>query len=82
MTRLDTLTEVLSDGRWHTTDELVETVGHRFSATVHIAVRQRGYRIEKRRCSAGAASPTGEQGFEYRWVDAIAPQCSHISSEG
>ena len=74
MTRLEVLTEVLSDGYWHTTDELVETVGHRFSATVHIAVRQRGYRIEKRRLEG--------RGFEYRWVNgAIAPQCSDVSGE-
>ncbi len=51
MTKLERLKEALSDGQWHSTAELVQTVGHRFSATIHIAVHQYGHRIEKRRLS-------------------------------
>jgi hypothetical protein len=36
---------------------LVQEVGHRFSATIHIA-KQRGYRVDKRRVSKNT--------FEYR----------------
>lgn len=32
VTMLEKLTQVLSDGQWHSTAELVEQVGHRFSA--------------------------------------------------
>jgi hypothetical protein len=48
MTTMERLMQVLSDGGWHSTEELVQEVGHRFSATVHVA-KQRGHRIEKRR---------------------------------
>lgn len=72
MTRFESLAMVLADGDWHSTEELVQRVGHRFSATVHIAVRQRGYQIERRR-SQGRM-------FEYRWVkSAIAPQSNNTS---
>ena len=52
------LSQVLSDGQWHSTAELVEQVGHRFSATLHRAVKQRGWQVEKRRASVKT--------FEYR----------------
>lgn len=48
MTTIERLLLVLSDGNWHSTAELVQEVGHRFSATVHVA-KHRGDRIEKRR---------------------------------
>jgi len=48
MTTIEKLQTVLSDGNWHSTEELVQEVGHRFSATIHVA-KQRGDRIEKRR---------------------------------
>jgi biotin operon repressor len=51
LTMLEKLTAVLSDGDWHSTAELVEKVGHRFSATMHTAIRKQGYKIEKRRNS-------------------------------
>ena len=38
MTMLEKLTQVLNDGQWHSTAELVEQEGHRFSATLHRAV--------------------------------------------
>jgi hypothetical protein len=60
MTKLEKLTIVLSDGQWHSTAELVKTVGHRFSATIHIAVHQHSCRIEKRRAN--------DRQFEYRMV--------------
>ncbi len=57
MTTLERLLNILSDGNWHSTEELVQEVGHRFSATIHVA-KQRGDRIEKRRCDRNQ--------FEYR----------------
>jgi hypothetical protein len=57
MTTMERLMQVLSDGGWHSTEELVQEVGHRFSATVHVA-KQRGHRIEKRRVDKNQ--------FEYR----------------
>ncbi|KGF74050.1 hypothetical protein DO97_00645 [Neosynechococcus sphagnicola sy1] len=56
MTTIEKLLHVLSDGGWHSTEELVQEVGHRFSATIHVA-KQRGDRFDKRRL--------GQQ-FEYR----------------
>lgn len=58
MTKLDLLVTVMQDGEWHSTDELVQRVGHRFSATKHVAEKQ-GYLFEKRR--------QGNR-FEYRMV--------------
>lgn len=58
LTMLEKLTLVLSDGDWHSTEELVERVGHRFSATMHVAIKQHGYKIEKRRNS--------QKQFEYQ----------------
>jgi hypothetical protein len=59
VTTLEKLMLVLSDGNWHVTKELVQEVGHRFSATIHVAKR-RGDRIEKRRVDKNQ--------FEYRLV--------------
>ena len=58
MTKIEQLAVLLSDGEWHSTSELVEQVGHRFSATKHVAEKQ-GYQFEKRR--------EGMR-FEYRMV--------------
>lgn len=60
MTRFEALAMVLADGNWHTTDELVQEVGHRFSATLHRAVKEQGWQVEKRRSDART--------FEYRLV--------------
>jgi hypothetical protein len=49
----------MSDGRWHSTEELVEKISHRFSATMHILKKQ-GYKFEKRRVEG--------QRHEYRLV--------------
>jgi hypothetical protein len=57
MTTFERLIQVLSDGGWHSTEELVQDVGHRFSATVYVA-KQRGCQIEKRRVNKNQ--------FEYR----------------
>lgn len=64
MTNLEKLTLLLSDGNWHSTTELVETVGHRFSATIHVA-KQRGDRIEKRKLDKNQ--------FEYRFLIKTEP---------
>lgn len=55
----DRLLSLLSDGRWHSAEELVEKISHRFSATIYI-LKQRGYQIEKRRID-------GQQ-HEYRLI--------------
>jgi hypothetical protein len=60
MTKLELLDQVLGDGQWHSTTELVDLVGHRFSAALHRAVKEQGWRIEKRRSDART--------FEYRLV--------------
>jgi hypothetical protein len=48
MTKLELLVKVMRDGGWYSTEELVQRVGHRFSATKHVAEKQ-GYRFETRR---------------------------------
>ncbi|MBK1988797.1 hypothetical protein A0J48_014830 [Sphaerospermopsis aphanizomenoides BCCUSP55] len=55
----DRMLEVMSDACWHSTEELVEKVSHRFSATMHVLKKQ-GYQFEKRR--------THGQKYEYRLV--------------
>lgn len=60
MTMLEKLAQVLGDGQWHSTIELVDLVGHRFSATLHRAVKQNGWQVEKRRADAKT--------FQYRLV--------------
>ncbi|KHG38968.1 MAG: hypothetical protein HEQ20_01695 [Aphanizomenon flos-aquae KM1D3_PB] len=55
----DRMLEVMSDACWHSTDELVEKVSHRFSATMHV-LKKRGYQFDKRRIQ-------GQQ-HEYRLV--------------
>ncbi|MGP1373004.1 MAG: hypothetical protein ACTS3T_09265 [Almyronema sp.] len=60
MTMLEKLTQIFSDGQWHSTTELVEQVGHRFSATLHRAVKEKGWQVEKRRADVKT--------FEYRLV--------------
>jgi hypothetical protein len=58
MTKLDRLVVVMRDGQWHSTEELVDRVGHRFSAAKHVLQRQ-GYQFEVRRDGVR---------FEYRMV--------------
>lgn len=60
MTMFEKLSQLLGDGQWHSTTELVEQVGHRFSATMHRAVKQNGWQVEKRR--------TDLKTFEYRLI--------------
>ncbi len=65
MTTFERLMQVLADEEWHATEELVQKVGHRFSATVHVA-KQRGHQIEKRRVDTTQ--------FEYRLLVATPVQ--------
>jgi hypothetical protein len=58
MTKLELLVSVMEDGKWYSTEDLVSRVGHRFSATKHVAEKQ-GYQFDKRR--------EGTR-FEYRMV--------------
>jgi hypothetical protein len=53
------LLQLMCDGCWHSAEELVDKISHRFSATMHI-LRKRGYKFEKRRIEA--------QQYEYRLV--------------
>lgn len=55
----DRLLQLMHDGCWHSTEELVHRVSHRFSATMHV-LRKRGYKFDKRRIEA--------QQYEYRLV--------------
>jgi hypothetical protein len=48
---------LMSDGCWHPTNELVEKISHRFSATIHI-LKKRGYHFEKRKVTT--------QKYEYK----------------
>jgi hypothetical protein len=66
MTQVEQLDQVLQDGQWHSTAELVERVGHRFSAALHRAVKEQGWRIEKRRSDART--------FEYRLTSRVEVQ--------
>lgn len=66
MTQQEKLEQVLGDGDWHSTNELVEQVGHRFSATLHRAVKQQGWQVERRRADART--------FEYRLVKSSLQQ--------
>jgi hypothetical protein len=60
MTMLQKLEQVMGDGQWHSTEELVELVGHRFSATLHRAVKEERWQVEKRRADL--------RRFEYRLI--------------
>ncbi|MEI3648773.1 MAG: hypothetical protein V6D39_02070 [Dolichospermum lemmermannii FEM_B0920] len=65
----DRMLQVMSDSCWHSTEELVEKISHRFSATMHV-LKKRGYQFNKRR--------TQGQQHEYRLViesKAIAKRC-------
>jgi hypothetical protein len=41
---------LMSDGQWHSASELIESISHRFSATMYV-LRKQGYEFEKRRLS-------------------------------
>lgn len=62
VTNLQKLLAVLRDMEWHSSDELVYKVSHRFSHTVFEA-RKKGYKIEKRKVAHNK--------FEWRM---LAPQ--------
>jgi hypothetical protein len=66
MTKLELLVSLMSDGGWHSTDDLVCRVGHRFSATKYVAEKQ-GYQFDRRR---------NGQSFEYRLLKVPASTCS------
>ncbi len=69
MTKLELLASVMGDGGWHSTDDLVQRVGHRFSATKHCAQKQ-GWKFDRRR--------TGMQ-FEYRLINGVGEAISTVS---
>ena len=60
MTMREKLSQLLADGQWHSAAELVDQVGHRFSAAMHRAVQQDSWQIEKRRANLKT--------FEYRLI--------------
>ncbi len=43
----DRLLRLMSDGGWHSSQELVEKISHRFSATMHV-LKKRGHQFEQR----------------------------------
>lgn len=56
----DRMLRLMSDGCWYSTEELVEKISHRFSATMHILKKKRGCKFDKRRVQ-------GQQ-HEYRLI--------------
>jgi hypothetical protein len=66
------LLETLRDGRWHTTHSLSQRAGLRFGARLH-ELRAR-WRIDVVKRS------TGEDTWEYRWVDVESIKQSVISA--
>lgn len=59
-TQVDTLFEILSDRRWHSTKELARRVGHAFAVSKFTLVHRFHYNIERRR------HPTLKRQHEYR----------------
>lgn len=55
----DRLLRLMSDGRWHSSEELINKISHRFSVTI-FTLKKRGYAFDKR-C-------VGKQKYEYRLV--------------
>lgn len=53
------LLRLMSDGVWHSREELVDAVGHRFSATIH-TLKKQDCRFEKRHVEG--------QRYEYRLI--------------
>ncbi|MGG6293633.1 hypothetical protein ACQ4M4_04340 [Leptolyngbya sp. AN02str] len=70
MARLEKLSAVLADGRGHSTEELVQQVGHRFLAKMHAATKKQGYRFEKRH--------GGDRQYEYRMLSAVSSARSRL----
>jgi hypothetical protein len=70
MTKLELLVDLMSDGGWHSTDDLVCRVGHRFSATKYVAEKQ-GYQFDSSACASGDRRRNG-QIFEYLMVVGLA----------
>jgi hypothetical protein len=64
MTKLELLVGLMGDGGWHSTDDLVCRVGHRFSATKYVAEKQ-GYQFDSSACTSGDRR-RNVQSFEYR----------------
>ncbi|MGL5062757.1 MAG: hypothetical protein ACRC62_22515 [Microcoleus sp.] len=44
----DRMLRLMSDGHWHSANELIVSISHRFSATMYV-LRKQGYRFEKHR---------------------------------
>lgn len=49
--------QLMSDGAWHSKEELVDKISHRFSATMH-TLKKQGYAFERRHIKG--------QWYEYR----------------
>lgn len=64
VTQLKELTSLLSDGQWHSSQELAEKVSWRFGAVIH-AARKQGYQVEKHK--------TSDNCFSYRLLNPQTP---------
>lgn len=60
-TQVEKLHELLADGNWHSTKELIRRVGHRFAVPKFMLIRY-GYMIEARR------HPWKRWQYQYRLV--------------
>lgn len=58
-TLCDRIIELMSDGNWYSTEDLVEKISHRFSATMY-TLKKQGYKFEKRHSEGNR--------YEYRLV--------------
>ncbi|MGF1479104.1 MAG: hypothetical protein ACFB4I_06400 [Cyanophyceae cyanobacterium] len=53
------LLRLMSDGRWHSREELIEESSYRFSAALHV-LKNRGHKFEKRHVE--------KQRYDYRLI--------------
>ena len=53
------LLRLMSDGRWHSREELIKESSYRFSAALHVLTKQ-GHKFEKRHIE--------KQKYEYRLI--------------
>lgn len=70
-TQLKELSSLLSDGQWHSSQELAEKMSWRFGSAIY-QLRKQGYQIEKHR--------TSDSNFSYRLLNPQTPTGEHVFS--
>jgi hypothetical protein len=56
----DRMLDLMADGDWHSQEELIDKISHRFSATKHVLHKQ-GYQFERRHL--------GKKRYSYRLIN-------------